>query len=115
MRTWRLVAFCLVGVTAIVAADDLRQRVDSHVVPFLVQIDPTGALLGIEKATGSRKLSDVQLAYQLGRFVKNFRSKSIDPVVVKQSWLDDYPFASGQPRQTLNDPANPNHPFADPG
>jgi type IV secretion system protein TrbF len=72
-------------------------------------------LLGIEKATGSRKLSDVQLAYQLGRFVKNFRSKSTDPVVVKQNWLDAYAFASGQARQTLNDQANRSDPFADIG
>lgn len=115
MRSWRMMAFCLVGVTTIVAADDLRQHLDSHVIPFLVQIDPTGALLGVEKATGSRKLSDVQLAYQLGRFVKNFRSKSIDPVVVKQNWLDAYAFASGQARQTLNDQANRNDPFVDIG
>ncbi len=83
--------------------------------PFLVEVDRTGALLGIDQATSSRKLSDVQLAYQLGRFITNFRSKSIDPVVIKQDWLDAYAFASGQARQTLNDQANHSDPFADIG
>ncbi len=115
MRTWRLIAFALVGAVAIIAADNLRLRVESTVVPFLVQIDPTGALLGIDKLGNSRKLSDVQLAYQLGRFISNFRSKSADPVVIKQNWLDAYAFASGQARQTLNDLANRNDPFADIG
>lgn len=115
LRTWRLAAFGLIGVLAIVAADNLRLRLESTVVPFLVEIDPSGALLGIDPATGSRKLSDVQLAYQLGRFVTNFRSKSIDPVVIKQNWLDAYAFASGPARQTLNDQANRSDPFADIG
>jgi type IV secretion system protein VirB5 len=115
MRSWRLIAFGLVGVVAIVGTDNLRIRLQATVTPFLVEIDRTGALLGIDQATGSRKLSDVQLAYQLGRFVTNFRSKSIDPVVIKQNWLDAYAFASGQARQTLNDQANRNDPFADIG
>lgn len=115
MRNWRLIAFLLVGVVAILGTDNLRLRLASTVTPFLVEIDPTGALLGIDKEGGGRKLSDVQLAYQLGRFVTNFRSKSTDPVVVKENWLDAYAFASGQARQTLNDLANRNDPFADIG
>jgi type IV secretion system protein VirB5 len=115
MRHWRMITFGLCGVMAIIGADNLRLRVEATVVPFLVEIDPTGALLGVEKAGGSRKLSDVQLAYQLGRFISNFRSKSTDPVVIKQNWLDAYAFASGQARQTLNDLANRNDPFANIG
>ena len=36
-------------------------------------------------------------------------------MVIKQNWLDAYAFASGQARQTLNDQANRNDPFADIG
>lgn len=115
MRAWRLIAFCLAGITAIMAADDLHQRLGANFVPFLVEVDPTGALIAIEKSMNAHKLSDVQFAYQLGRFIKNFRSKPIDPVVLKQNWLDAYAFAGGQARQTLTDQANRNDPFTDVG
>ena len=34
--------------------------------------------------------SDEQIAYFLGRFITAVRSLSIDPVVVRQGWLEAY-------------------------
>lgn len=114
-RSWRLAALGGMLLSSVLALGFIHQAGKSMVVPFIVQIDPAGAVLGIDRATGSAKLSDVQIAYHLGRFVENFRSKSTDPVVVKQNWLAAYAFASGNARASLTEQANRHDPFADIG
>jgi type IV secretion system protein VirB5 len=47
--------------------------------------------------------------------VKNTRSISIDPVVVRQNWLKAYAYATDRAAATLNDYARDNDPFAEVG
>ena len=47
--------------------------------------------------------------------MKNTRSISIDPVVVRQNWLKAYAYATDRAAATLNDYARDNDPFAEVG
>ena len=66
-------------------------------------------------ADGQYKPADAQIAFHLAEFVKNTRSISIDPIVVRQNWLKAYAYATDRAAATLNDYARDNDPFADIG
>ena len=53
-----------------------------------------------------------QNAYHLGRFIGLVRSLSIDPIVVRQNWLDAYDYTTDKGAAVLNDYARVNDPFA---
>jgi len=56
-----------------------------------------------------------QIAYQLSGFIKNVRSVSIDPIVVRENWLEAYNYTTDKASLTLNDYARDNDPFSDVG
>jgi len=45
--------------------------------------------------------SDAQIAYFLARFVKNVRSLSADPIVVRANWTEAYEYVNGELAQAL--------------
>src|SRR6185369_14686107 len=87
---WRLMAFGCLVLAAVVIGDDIRARSRSAVTPFVVEVDRLGAVQAIASATSDYQPSDQQVAYFLGRFITEVRSLSIDPVVVRQAWLEAY-------------------------
>ncbi|MCY1452704.1 VirB8 protein [compost metagenome] len=54
---------------------------------------------------------DAQIAHHLARFIERVRSLSIDPVVMRQNWLEAYHFTTDRGAATLNDYARANDPF----
>ena len=64
-----------------------------------------------EAATPYRP-SDAQIAYHLGRFIGLVRSLSIDPIVVRQNWLDAYDYTTDKGAVVLNEYARVSDPFA---
>ena len=64
-----------------------------------------------EAATPYRP-DDAQTAHHLARFITLVRSLSIDPVVVRQNWLDAYDYTTDRGAIALNDYARTNDPFA---
>jgi hypothetical protein len=64
-----------------------------------------------EAATPYRP-ADAQIAHHLARFVTLVRSLSIDPIVVRQNWLDAYDYTTDKGAAVLNDYARKNDPFA---
>ncbi len=55
---------------------------------------------------------EAQIAYMLARFIKNVRSVSIDPVVVRANWIGALDQATGRGARTLNSYAHDENPFA---
>jgi len=55
--------------------------------------------------------SDAQIAYVLARFVKNVRSLSVDPVVVRANWIDALDHVTTRGAETLNVYARDESPF----
>ena len=64
-----------------------------------------------EAATPYRP-ADAQIAFHLAHFVGLVRSLSIDPIVVRQNWLDAYDYTTDKGAVVLNDYARTNDPFA---
>ncbi len=55
--------------------------------------------------------SDAQIAYVLARFVKNVRSLSVDPIVVRANWIDALDHVTARGVRILNAYARDESPF----
>ena len=109
-------AFCAaMSLAALSTSGLIYQSAQASIVPWVVEVDETGAVKASGPAETNFKPSDAQIAHQLARFISNVRSVSIDPVVLRENWLSAYNFATDQAALTLNTYANENDPFADIG
>jgi type IV secretory pathway TrbF-like protein/predicted MFS family arabinose efflux permease len=108
---WRLAGLgsaslaALLGLTLAVSA--VRANVTPHTVAT-ARLDQHLAVLPKMEATAP---SDAQIAYVLTRFIKNIRSVSTDPVVVRANWIDALDHVTGRGARTLNDYARDESPF----
>ena len=108
---WRIMAFGCLALAAIVIGDDIRARSRATVTPFVVEVDRLGAVQAMAPATADYQPSDQQIGYFLGRFITEVRGLSIDPVVVRQAWLDAYAQITSRAKPTLDEFARDAHPF----
>ncbi|SEM59717.1 type IV secretion system protein VirB5 [Pseudoxanthomonas sp. GM95] len=111
-RNWRWMAFgCLLLAMAMSAAL-VWQSSRSIVTPYVVEVDQAGQVRAIGQALTPYRPGDAQIAFHLARFITLVRSLSIDPVVVRQSWLDAYDYTTDRGAAVLNEEARSNDPFA---
>ena len=108
---WRLMAFGCLALVAVVTGDDIRARSRTTVTPFVVEVDRLGAVQAIAPATAGYQPSDEQIAYFLGRFITEVRALSVDPVVVRQAWLEAYAQITSHAKPTLDEYARAADPF----
>ncbi len=111
-RNWRLIAFGCLGL-AIASAGGLIWRAgQSLVTPYVVEVDSAGQVRAVGEAATPYRPTDAQIAFHLAHFISNVRSLAIDPVVVRQSWLEAYDYATDRGAATLNDFARASDPFS---
>jgi type IV secretory pathway TrbF-like protein len=84
----------------------------SIVTPYVIEVDNAGQVRAVGEAATPYQPSDAQIAYHLGRFMALVRSLSIDPIVVRQNWLDAYDYTTDKGAAVLNEYARTNDPFA---
>lgn len=111
-RNWRFVAFACLGLTGILIAANVWQSTQSRITPYVVEVDALGEARAVAPAIQSYKPSDGEVSWYLARFIRNVRSISTDPILVKQNWLDAYDFATDRAALFLNEYARQNDPFA---
>lgn len=111
---WRLIAFASLGLAAVLGGGLLWQSAQSRVVPYIVEVDRHGMPQAIAPAETARP-TDPQIGWALARFITNVRAKSLDPVLMRRSWLEAYGFATGQATTFLHAHARSANPFADLG
>lgn len=114
-KNWRMAFFGQTALCAMLAGGFIWQGAQATITPYVIEVDDTGGVKAIGPAHASFKPTDAQIAHQLARFIKNVRSVSIDPVVLRENWLSAYNYATDQAAITLNIYANENDPFADIG
>ena len=114
-KNWRLAFFGQSALCALLAGGFIWQGAQASIVPWVVEVDETGGVKAMGPAQSSFTPSDAQIAHQLARFIKNVRSVSIDPVILRENWLSAYNYATDQAAITLNTYASENDPFADVG
>jgi len=71
-----------------------------------------GQVRAVGEAATPYQPSDAQIAFHLARFITDVRSLSIDPIVVRQNWLEAYDYTTDRGAATLNDHARATDPFA---
>lgn len=111
-RSWRLMAFGSLALSAGFAAALVWETARGTVVPWVVQVDRLGQAQAVAPAQAGYTPSDPQIAWYLARFIEEVRSISDDPVVVRQDWLRAYDFTTSAGAVALNEYARANDPFA---
>jgi type IV secretion system protein VirB5 len=110
-KNWRLMAFGSVALSGVLAVGLIWQSLQSRVVPYVVRVDRLGNAQAVAPATAGYQPDDTEIAYFLAKFVTDVRSLSIDPVVVRNDWLEAYDFATDHGAVFLNEYARINDPF----
>lgn len=114
-KNWRLMAFGSLALAAGLAVSLVGMASRSRVTPYVVEVDSLGEVRAVGPADGRYEPSDAQIAAHLAAFIRNVRSISIDPVVVRQNWLAAYDAVTSQGALTLNEYASEHDPFAEIG
>lgn len=109
---WRLAAFGCLALALIATAALVWRTGQSLVTPYVVEVDKTGEVRTVGEAATPYRPTDAQIAFHLAHFINNVRSLAIDPVIVRQSWLDAYQYTTDRGAATLNDFARASDPFA---
>lgn len=111
-KNWRLMAFGCLSLALLMAGGLVWRSAQSIVTPYVIEVDQAGQVRAVGQAATPYKPSDAQIAHHLARFVADVRSLSIDPVVVRQNWLEAYEYTTDKGAATLNEYARANDPFS---
>jgi len=112
---WRYMAYGCLALAMASSAGLVWRSLQSTVTPYVVEVDELGAVQAVGPAQARYEPTDAQIAHHLARFLENTRGLSVDPVVVRQNWLDAYDFTTDRGAMVLNDYARDNDPFENVG
>ncbi|MFN3945807.1 MAG: conjugal transfer protein TrbF [Allosphingosinicella sp.] len=110
-RNWRVMALGGMLLSFGLSAGLLWQSMQSRVVPYVVEVDRLGEARAIVPAETGYRPTDPQIAWHLARFVANVRSRSLDPVLMRENWLSAYDFVTRRAADFLGDYARRSDPF----
>ena len=111
-KNWRVMAFGCLSLALLMAGGLVWRSAQSIVTPYVVEVDHAGQVRAIGEAATPYNPNDAQIAFHLARFLTDVRSLSIDPIVVRQNWLEAYEYTTDRGAATLNDYARTNDPFS---
>ena len=114
-KNWRLMAFGGLFLTIGLSSALVWQSMQSRVVPYVVEVDNLGEAQAVAPADAEYQATDPQIAWHLGRFIASVRSRSLDPVLMRENWLSAYDFATERASLFLGEYARSDNPFADVG
>jgi type IV secretory pathway TrbF-like protein len=114
-RNWRLMALGGLALTTGLSSALVWQSLQSRVVPYVVEVDRLGEARAVAPAATDYRPTDPQIAWHLGRLIANIRSRSLDPVLMRENWLSAYDFATERGALFLGEYARAANPFADIG
>jgi len=114
-KNWRLTALVALGLCAAMSAAYVWRSTQSMVTPYVIELDSSGEVRTVSATVANYEPTDAQIAYQLAGFIKDVRSVSIDPIVVRENWLNAYHYTTDKASLTLNDYAREHDPFSDVG
>jgi type IV secretion system protein VirB5 len=114
-RNWRLMAFGGLFLATGLSTALVWQSLQSRVVPYVVEVDRLGEARAVAPAVTDYRPTDPQIAWHLGRFISNIRSRALDPVLMRENWLAAYDFATERGSLFLGEYARAADPFAEVG
>ena len=108
-------AFGSLALASALGGGVLWQSLQSRVIPYVVEVDRLGEARAVTKAEAGYRPTDPQITWHLARFIRNVRGVALDPVVMRQAWLEAYDFTTRRGGQFLGDYARTAKPFAEVG
>ncbi|HEY5288623.1 MAG TPA: conjugal transfer protein TrbF [Caulobacteraceae bacterium] len=114
-KNWRMAAFGALGLAALSLGGFIYQSSNTHVATYVVPVDKYGRPGRIELADRSYTPSTAETGYFLADWVNLTRSKSIDPIVIRDNWTGAYRFVAGPAIGELSEYAKAHDPFANVG
>jgi type IV secretion system protein VirB5 len=111
-RNWRLAAFGSLAMAAGLAGALVWQSAQSRIAPYVVEVDRLGEPRAVRELEDTYRPTDPQIAWHLQTFIRNVRSVSTDPVLVREQWLQAYDFATKRGAHFLTEYARMADPFA---
>ena len=91
-NNWRMAAFLAIGLAIPSVIYSLNQSGKTKVVPYVVEVDNKGGVVGGGPVGASVFKSENVIKANIGRFIKNFRGVSVDGYLQKQMIDDTYKF-----------------------
>jgi type IV secretory pathway TrbF-like protein len=110
-RSWRLMAFACLGLAAIALGGFIYAEQDTHIATYVVPIDRYGRPGRIELAGRAYAPSQAETGYFIADWVRLVRSKSTDPIVLRDNWTQAYRFIDGDGATELSGYAREHNPF----
>ncbi len=111
-RNWRLMAFACAALAALALGAYIYERQDTKIATYVVPVDRYGRPGRIELADRTYAPTQAETGYFVADFVQLVRSKSTDPIVLRQNWVRAYGFVSGDAKTALTQHARDHDPFA---
>jgi type IV secretory pathway TrbF-like protein len=109
---WRIMAFGCLLLALTVIAGLLWQSARTHIVPYIVEVDAQGEVKALGPVSERYVISDAHIAHGLERFIRDVRSLPLDPIVLRDDWLEAYDFTTARGALALNEYARVNDPFS---
>lgn len=106
---WQHVGLGSAGLTALLGLSLAISVVRANVMPVIMTARRDEPFADLPKVETT--LPDAQIAYALAEFVKEVRSLSADPVVVRTNWSDALDHVTARAAQTLNAYVRADDPF----
>lgn len=110
-RNWRLMAFGGLVLSSAMSAALIWQSLQSRVTPYIVEVDRLGEARSVSVATSDYTPTDPQITWHLANFIRNVRTISLDPVLMRRDWLAAYDFVTPRGGQFLSGYARSAAPF----
>jgi len=110
-KNWRVMAFACMAFSFLMAGALGWLATRSSVMPYVIEINREGDVRSIGPALENYQPTDAQIAYQLSRFIRNIRSLPLDPIVLRENWLEAYRYVTARGAMVLNEYARSADPF----
>ncbi len=114
-KNWRMAAFVCMGLAALALGGFIYEASNTNIATYVVPIDKYARPGRIELAGRTYQPTTAEIGYFLADWVRRTRSKSIDPIVIRDNWTGAYHFVAGPAIGQLNTYAKANDPFANVG
>ncbi|WP_324698939.1 conjugal transfer protein TrbF [Novosphingobium sp. RL4] len=102
-RNWRIMAFGCLGLSCSMAGGLIWQSLQSRVVPYVVAVDRLGEPRAVSEAEALYQPTDPQIAWALSKFIGHVRGVSLDPIVMREGWLEAYDFSTQRGSRFLSE------------
>lgn len=114
-RNWRRMAVGNLLLAAFLGAGWWVQADRAVVKPYVVEVSDWGQTERITALDGRYQPTQAQLGHALADWIRQVRSKSTDPIVIRQDWMRAYDLLSPRAAAWLNAWAQAHDPFAEVG